>query len=239
MSSTITLNIPSSLSDITLGQYQKYIKDVKELTEKDEPTQEEVEFANLKLLECFCGITLKQAYQLPMTEFSSVINHINELFNVTNDLHHKFEMTDPDGNKVTFGFIPKLEDISMGEFVDLEKYIGDWQQMHKAMAVLYRPVTHEKNQFYLIENYEGSDKYSDVMKDSPIQAALGATVFFYNLGNELSKHLMDSLTQRMKEDLEFKHHLEQNGDGTNQYMHLVAEMSESLKKLQSYPFFNV
>ena len=51
MSSTITLNIPSSLSDITLGQYQKYIKDIKELTEKEEPTQEEVEFANLKLLE--------------------------------------------------------------------------------------------------------------------------------------------------------------------------------------------
>ena len=239
MSGTITLNIPSSLSDITLGQYQKYIKDIKHLTDKEEPTQEEIEFSNLKLLECFCDINLKQAYQLPMTEFSSVINHINELFNVDHKLHNKFQMTDPDGNKVTFGFIPKLEDISMGEFVDLEKYIADWQQMHKAMAILYRPVTHEKNNFYLIEDYEGSDKYSDVMKDSPIQAALGSMVFFYSLGTELSKHLMDSLAKHLKEDSDFKQHLEQSGVGINQFTHSLEEMSENLKKLQSSPFLNV
>lgn len=239
MSSTITLNIPSSLSDITLGQYQKYIKDIKHLTDKEEPTQEEIEFSNLKLLECFCNINLKQAYQLPMTEFSSVINHINELFNVDHKLHNKFQMTDPDGNKVTFGFIPKLEDISMGEFVDLEKYIADWQQMHKAMAILYRPVIHEKNNFYLIEDYEGSDKYSDVMKDSPIQAALGSMVFFYSLGTELSKHLMDSLAKQLKVDSDFKQHLEQSGVGINQFTHSLEEMSENLKKLQNSPFLNV
>ena len=239
MSSTITLNIPSSLSDITLGQYQKYIKDIKHLTEKEEPTQEEIEFSNLKLLECFCNINLKQAYQLPMAEFSSVINHINELFNVDHKLHNKFQMTDPDGNKVTFGFIPKLEDISMGEFVDLEKYISDWQQMHKAMAILYRPVIHEKNNFYLIEDYEGSDKYSDVMKDSPIQAALGSMVFFYSLGTELSKHLMDSLAKQLKVDSDFKQHLEQSGVGINQFTHSLEEMSENLKKLQNSPFLNV
>ena len=239
MSSTITLNIPSSLSDITLGQYQKYIKDIKHLTDKEEPTQEEIEFSNLKLLECFCNINLKQAYQLPMTEFSSVINHINELFNVDHKLHNKFQMTDPDGNKVTFGFIPKLEDISMGEFVDLEKYISDWQQMHKAMAILYRPVIHEKNNFYLIEDYEGSDKYSDVMKDSPIQAALGSMVFFYSLGTELSKHLMDSLAKQLKVDSDFKQHLEQSGVGINQFTHSLEEMSENLKKLQNSPFLNV
>ena len=51
MSQSITLNIPSSLQDITLGQYQKYIKSVEHLTEKKEPTQKEVEFSNLKLLE--------------------------------------------------------------------------------------------------------------------------------------------------------------------------------------------
>ena len=130
MSQTISINIPSSLQDIKLGQYQKYIKDVQHLTEKEEPTSEEVEFSNLKLLECFCGVSLKEAYKLPMTQFSYIITHINELFNQKNSLHNKFNMIDADGNNVTFGFIPKLEDISLGEFVDLEKYIGDWQQMH-------------------------------------------------------------------------------------------------------------
>ena len=59
-----------------------------------------------------------------MTEFTSVIRHINELFAVEHKLHNKFDMIDPEGNNVTFGFIPKLDDISMGEFIDLEKYIG-------------------------------------------------------------------------------------------------------------------
>ena len=239
MSNTVTLNIPTSLSDIKLKEYQKYIKDVKNLTEKENPTQKEIEFSNLKLLECFCGINLKQAYKLPMTEFNSVVSHINELFNTNNRLHNKFDMTDSQGDKITFGFIPKLEDISMGEFVDLEKYIGDWQQMHKAMAILYRPIIHEKNQFYLIEEYEGSDKYSDIMKDSPIQAALGAMVFFYSLGTELSKHLMDSLANHLKEDLDFKQTLEQSGVGINQFTHSLEEMSANLKKLQNSPFLNV
>ena len=238
MSNTITLNIPTSLSDIKLGQYQRYIKDVQHLSEKENPTKEEIEFSNLKMLECFCGVTMKQAYKLPMTEFTSIISHINELFSVTHKLHNKFDMIDPEGNKVTFGFIPKLEDMSMGEFIDLEKYLGDWQQMHKAMAILYRPTKHQKNDFYLIEDYEGSEKYSEVMKDSPIQAALGSTVFFYSLGNELSKHLIHSFQKQLKEDLDFQKHLEQNGDGINQYMHSLNQMSQSLKKLQDYPFPN-
>ncbi len=238
MSQTITLNIPSSLQDITLGQYQKYIKSVEHLTQKEEPTSEEVEFSNLKLLECFCGVSLKEAYKLPMTQFSYIITHINELFNQKNSLHNKFNMIDADGNNVTFGFIPKLEDISLGEFVDLEKYIGDWQQMHKAMAILYRPTKHQKNDFYLIEDYEGSDKYAEVMKDSPIQVALGATVFFYHLGKDLSTHLTDSLQKQLKEDSDFQNHLEQNGVGINQYTHSLKEMSDNLKKLQDFQFPN-
>ena len=239
MSQTITLNIPSSVQDITLGQYQKYIKSVEHLTDKKEPTQEEVQFSNLKMLECFCNITMKEAYKLPMTEFTSVIRHINELFNVEHKLHNKFNMIDPDGNNVTFGFIPKLEDMSMGEFIDLEKYLGDWQQMHKAMAVLYRPIIHKRKEFYLIEDYKGSDKYSNVMLDAPVEVSIGAMVFFYNLSKELSKHLTDSLAIRLKEDLEFKQTLEQSGVGINQFTHSLEEMSINLKKLQDYPFLNV
>ena len=239
MSNSITLNIPTSLEDITLRQYQKYVKDVKHLTDKEDMTDEESEFANLKLLECFCGITMKEAYKLPMTEFSFIIKHINELFKQESKHRLHFDMTDPKGNTVKFGFIPKLEDISMGEFVDLEKYVGDWQQMHKAMAILYRPVIHKRKEFYLIEDYEGSDKYSDVMLDSPIQAALGSMVFFYSLGTELSKHLMDSLSKHLKEDSDFKQHLERSGVGISQFTHSLEEMSANLKKLQNSPFLNV
>ena len=156
---------------------------------------------------------MKEAYNLPLTEFSGIIGHIAELFKEDTPLQRTFEMTDPNGQTVKFGFIPKLDDISLGEFIDLDRYISDWQEMHKALAVLYRPVVFEKKDLYLIEDYDGSDKYSDVMLDAPVNVALGATVFFYRLGSELSRHMMDYLGKQLKVDSELQQTLEQNGVG--------------------------
>jgi len=200
---------------------------------------EDTEFINLKVLEIFCGVTMKEAYKLPLAEFSFIINHIVEIFKEDTPLQRDFTLTDPQGNSVTFGFIPKLDDISLGEFIDLDNYIGDWQEIHKAMAVLYRPITFRKGDLYLIEDYEGSDKYAEVMKDAPVNVALGSVVFFYRLGNVLSSYLLDSLTQKLKKDPELIKDLEQNGDGINQYTQSLEEMSQNLKRLQNYQLPNV
>jgi hypothetical protein len=237
MSQSFEIKVPKELSAIPLKNYQKYIKDVKSDPNK-QPTKEELEFANLKVLECFCGITMKQAYKLPMTEFTQIIKHISDLFAEKTPLQRTFTMTDKNGDSIEFGFIPKLDDISMGEFIDLDKYISDWQQMHKAMAVLYRPLKHKEGDLYLIHDYEGTDKLSEIMLDAPVNAAMGAMLFFYHLGNELSKHLTDSLAKHLKEDSEFQQILEQSGVGINQFTHSLEEMSANLEKLQSYHYFN-
>lgn len=233
MSQKFTLEVPQELSAITLQQYQKYLK-VMEGNEDAEDT----EFINLKVLEIFCGVTMKEAYKLPLAEFSFIINHIVEIFKEDTPLQRDFTLTDPKGDSVTFGFIPKLDDISLGEFIDLDNYIGDWQEIHKAMAVLYRPITFRKGDLYLIEEYEGSDKYAEVMKDAPVNVALGAVVFFYRLGNVLSSYLLDSLTQKLKTDKQLTKDLEQSGDGISQYTQSLEEMSQNLKKLQNYQLPN-
>jgi 6-phosphogluconate dehydrogenase (decarboxylating) len=107
------------------------------------------------------------------------------------------------------------------------------------MAVLYRPITFQKGDLYLIEEYEGSDKYSEIMEDAPVNVALGAVVFFYRLGNVLSSYLLDSLTEQMMKDKEMVKDLEQNGGGINQYTQSLKEMSQNLKKLQNYQLPNV
>lgn len=238
MSQTFEISLPTELSGIKLKQYQRYIKTVQTDPDK-QPTEQEIEFANLKLLECFCGLSLKEAHKLPMTEFTGILRHISELFKEKTPLQRMFTMTDKNGKTIEFGFIPKLDDISMGEFIDLDKYISDWQQMHKAMAVLYRPIKYKKGDLYLIENYEGTDKYSEIMLDSPVNAAIGATVFFYNLGKELSKVMIHSLEKYLEQESDSLQVSEINGDGINQSMHLLTEMSKNLKKLQSSPYFNV
>ena len=225
----IQIDVPKSLRGIKLKEYQKFIKVSQENKDAEDP-----EFLNLKMLEIFCGLTLKEAYNLKLSDFSFVINHINDLFKENTPLMSRFSMSDVNGNEVEFGFIPKLDNISLGEFVDLDSYINNWDDMHKAMAVLYRPVTLVKNDMYLIEDYESSDKYSEALKDMPIDIALGALLFFYRLGKELSSYLMDYFQKEAKDNLHLKRALEESGVGINQYMQSLKETSSALTELPNY-----
>ena len=225
----LKIDIPKSLRGIKLSEYQKFYK----LSEDNKDAQDP-EFLNLKMLEVFCGLTLKEAYNMKLTDFNFIINHLNELFKGETPMISRFSLKDPNGDEVEFGFIPKLDSISLGEFVDLDTYMADWSDMHKAMAVLYRPVTFQRKNMYLIEDYESSDKYSEVMKDMPIDIAMGAVVFFYRLGKELSVYLMDYLQKEaQKEDSELKQTLAENGVGINQFMQSLKETSSNLKRLQN------
>ncbi len=234
MSQKFTLEVPQELSAIPLKQYQKYLK----VMEQNEDAKD-TEFINLKVLEIFCGVTMKQAYKLPLAKFSFIINHVTNIFKEDTPLQRDFTMTDPNGDTVKFGFIPKLDDISLGEFVDLDNYIGDWQQIHKAMAVLYRPITFQKGDLYLIEEYESSDKYADIMKDAPVNVALGATVFFYRLGKALSTCLVASLENQIQKNGQFQEALEKNGVGIKQFMQSLEVTLQGLKKLPNSQLPNV
>lgn len=227
----IQIDIPKSLRAIKLSEYQRFLKLADENKDAEDP-----EFLNLKMLEIFCGLTLKEAYNMKLTDFSFVTNHLNELFKNSTPFINRFSLSDPNGDEVEFGFIPKLDNISLGEFVDLDNYMSDWDNMHKAMAVLYRPVTFRKKNMYLIEDYESSDKYSEALKDMPIDIALGALVFFYRLGKELSLYLMGYLQNQAKGDSKLKRALEENGDGINLYMRSLKETYYALKRLPNSQF---
>jgi hypothetical protein len=236
MSKEIKLKVPATQADIQLWKYQKYAKIV-----QDAEGELAEDFIRAKILEIFCGVTLKQAYELPLKELDSVVTHILALMSEKNGLQKRFTMTDPKGNTTEFGFMPNMDEMSLGEYIDLEKYISNWDTMHKAMAVLYRPIIAGKKEFYEIEKYEGSDKYSDIMKDAPISATLGSMVFFYHLGNELRKITLDYLQQQTRGIIQQqqKNLSEANGGGINQSMRLLEEMSEKLKKLQNLASINV
>lgn len=237
MSKKIKLSVPATQADIPLHKYQKYAKIVQD-NAKEELAED---FVRIKILEIFCDITLKEAYELPINELDGVVTHILSIMSEKAILQRRFTMTDPKGKTVEFGFMPNMDKMTLGEYVDLEKYISDWNTMHRALAVMYRPIVAGKGEFYEIEKYEGSDKYADIMKDSPVTVALGSMVFFYNLGTELLRVTTHSLQkQALKELQDLKTNpSEKNGDGINRYMLLLEETSENLKKLQNSAFINV
>jgi hypothetical protein len=240
MKDEFEIYIPKSLDGITLKQYQQYLK-MYEMWDKEDET-----YFKTKVLQIFCGLNIEDTYKIPIVKFNGVIDHILNCFKEETPLIKKFTMTGKnkagDDTKVEFGFIPKLDDMSFGEYIDLENYIGDWQQMHKAMAVLFRPIFHSKKEFYEVNEYEGTAKYSDVMLDMPVNVAIGAMVFFYRLGSKLPLLTMDYLQRVMKKEgvpQPLKQILGENGDGISRYIHLLKEMSEESMKLQRQAFTNV
>lgn len=240
MAKEFEISIPKSLEGITLGQYQEYLKMYDKWDKEDET------YFKTKVLQIFCGLDIEDTYKIPIVKFNSVIEHVLECFKEETPLIKKFTMTGKnkagEDTKVKFGFIPKLDDMSFGEFIDLENYISDWQSMHKAMSVLFRPIYHEKKEFYEVNEYEGTQKYSDVMLDMPVNVALGAMVFFYRLGSKLPLLTMDYLQATLKKEgvpQQLKPILGENGDGINRYIHLLKEMSEESIRLQKQDFTNV
>jgi hypothetical protein len=157
------------------------------------------------------------------------------MFNVNHKHIPTFKM-----GGVEFGFIPNLDEMTFGEYTDLDTYITDWDNMHKAMAVLYRPITKKGlNNTYDIEEYKGSATYADVMKHIPLDVCFGANVFFYSLGNELLKATIHYL-ENNKEIQDILQHqtLELNGGGIVQSMLLLKETLTDLTQLQDYRFIN-
>lgn len=218
----LELFIPTHLNEIKLAQYQKFLK----IAEQNEDS----EFLHQKMVQYFCGVDLRDIANIKHKQVMEITASINEMFKVSHKLIPRFKM-----GGVEFGFIPNLDEMTQGEFVDLDTYISDWQEMHKAMAVLFRPITKKVNDKYQIEEYNGSITYSDVMKHAPLDVVLGATVFFYHLGNELMKSTLTYLEENPQiQSLMNKHNLGDDGDGIALSMLSLRETLDDLVKYQNF-----
>jgi hypothetical protein len=212
----LEISIPTSLKEITLEQYQRFTSIAKSNPEGD--------FLQHKMIEIFCDVSLKEISLMKLKDINAITNKLGEMFNNNYPLIQTFKH-----NGLEFGFIPNLDEISLGEYTDLETYISDWDNMNKAMAVLYRPVINKLNKKYLIEEYKGSAEYAEAMLQMPLDVALGAMVFFYHLGNELLKSTLNYLEKdKALMDLAEKHSLAANGVGIVPTMALLRETLEDL-----------
>jgi hypothetical protein len=220
----IKIELPTNLAGIELRQYQKFLEDIKGI--------EDNSIIEQKMAQYFCNIKLDDVYSLKISDVNKINDRINTLLDQkTFNLHQTFKL-----GGVEFGFIPNLEDMTLGEYIDLDNYIGDWSNMHKAMAVLYRPITKKKRAWwsfgkrkefqYKIEEYKGAITYAEVMKYAPLDVVLGASFFLLSLSKILLNSTQNYLEEnnKMMMGLVQKHNLVKSGDGTVQSMHLQKEI---------------
>jgi hypothetical protein len=220
----VKITIPTSLNEITLEQYQRFIS----ISEKNEDT----DFLQLKMMEIFCGVSLDVASNMSLKDVNEITASINQMFAKEYKLQPIFKL-----GETNFGFIPNLDEISLGEFSDLNNYFGKMDKLHNAMAVLYRPITEKVKNKYTIQNYNGSITYCDVMKNMPMDVVFGAMVFFYNLSNELLISSLNFLeTNPEVKALIDKHNSELSGDGIHLSMLSLKLMLEDLMKYQNFDY---
>lgn len=227
----IELSVPTALSDITLGQYQRYMK----IIEQNKNKEYYDDFLTLKTIEIFCNISLNDVLNIPAKDVDKVLSIINKAFEEKPKLIRRFNLLDVD-----MGFEPSLETISLGAYIDVEDNISDWKKMHKAMAALYRPVNFKSKDKYTIAPYEPNDEISELMREMPLDVVMSAMVFFYDLGKELLKAIPSYIQKNLTEEqtYQLKQLLAVSGDGINQSMPSLEETFLNLTKLPDFHYFN-
>ena len=223
----LAITIPTDLSEIKLSQYIKFMN----IAEQNE----ESDFLHHKMIEIFCNVELKYVSQFKRKQIVEIVTTINKLFEKIPPFKNRFSL-----NGTEYGFIPNLDDISQGEYMDLDNYITDWKDLHRSMAVMFRPITMKLKDKYTIESYEGSNFYAEKMLDAPLDVVLAARVFFYHLGNELLKSTLTYLEENPQiQTILNKHNSENGGAGIHQFTHWLKGMSDDLMKSPDFRLINV
>ena len=208
----VKLIIPTSLNEITLGQYQEFSK--LDITKESE--------VQSKMIEIFCKVPVEVVRSMKAKDITDICTVINTMFDVEHQMLNRFDL-----NGVKYGFIPDLENISFGEYVDLDTFMGDNDNLHRAMNVLYRPIDLKQGVRYTLKEYDPDT--NEEAKNYPLDAVFGAMVFFYDLGKDLSTVILNSSSKQNEQNLAQYLDSLQNGAGTIPSMESLTEILQNLK----------
>ena len=179
--------LPENQNEITLEQYQRYIK----LLER---TDLDIYNFNRRKLEIFTPLTFKDTENVTQVDFEFCLNQIDKALNEEVGFVNRLFI----GN-VEFGFIPNLDEMTTAEYVDLNKYTNTADTLHYLMAILFRPIIN-KDSFsnYEIQNYQGTKEYFELMKKTPLNVVNGSLFFFINLSTELQNYILKYTKEAQK-----------------------------------------
>lgn len=180
-----TIVVPTHLNEIPLEKFIQW--EMGEYKDDNEKV--------LEALMIFCDIPYSHLSKIPFKAISKAIDALSKITLSEPSLEQTFVL-----NGVKYGFIPNLDNLTTGEFIDLESYLQNERDMWKVMSVLFRRVVKEgQGDKYEIEAYKG--EVNEDFKFMPTGIALGARVFFWNIGKELRAYILRSLEVERKSKL--------------------------------------
>ena len=188
---TETYNIIDSWSDVTLESWLQLVKS------KDLGKAEDAKTSILALSD----IPEMLINKLSLKDVAILMEKMGKLQSEQETLLKKVIYID--GQE--YGFHPNLDDITIGEYADIETLIKDSLEnnLPELMAVLFRPVIDRKGEAYKIEAYNGDITIrAEVMKKMSSEQVQSALVFFWNFVQELSSSLQSYLMIPLIKEME-------------------------------------
>ena len=184
---TKTFKLIDSWEDVTLEKWLKLID-----FEKGSKTEE----ASLTI-EALSNIPKDLVKELALADVAQIMGLIGKLQEEQDSSLKRLIIV----NDIEYGFHPNLDDITLGEYADIETYIKAGVEKHlpDLMAILYRPIKEKKNEIYIIEAYDGDIRMrAEEMKQMSAEQVQSALVFFYDFAKVLSETLQLYLMERQK-----------------------------------------
>ena len=178
----MTISLPESIADITLEQSIQLDK-----LNARRDTLDDMSFIK-RFLVIFTGMKYRDISGVNVDDFNMMFAQVRKALETESPFQDRFEL---DG--IEYGFVPNLDEITIGEYIDLSNYGNSLETMNKVMAVLFRPVI-KTDAFgsYEIAAYDGTKNRAEIMKQAPMNIVSGMLVFFCSLSKELEVHILKS-----------------------------------------------
>ena len=216
--SNMEIVVPTSLADITLGQYKEYVALPEELNDVAKMDQ---------AIRIFCNLSASNVEKLPLKARKKIADKIT--LAVSEQPSDVILRTSLDG--LALGFHTNLDGMTLGEYVDLETAQDSEQSWDKIMQILYRPVISEQGKRYEILPYGETQEVELDYNKMTMDVVFSAMVFFCDLGIDLLAHTMKSLMDKHRKVIE-NSSSPKSGDGMDQLLPLLTATYYELKKLR-------
>lgn len=183
------VTLPENTSEITLNQFLKLRKFLNENENED--------LIEREIISIFTEIPRTDFDNIVKKDKDKIISFVNEALNKEVPFKQIFKL-----NGIEYGFIPNLDNITGGEFLDISNYEKSEDDLNYLMAVLFREVTN-KDGFsnYKIKKYKGTEDRAELFLNMPMNVVKGALGFFLNLSEDLRYNILKSIKVEAQKEI--------------------------------------
>mgnify|MGYP003630144509 CR=1 FL=1 len=219
----VNLKLPT-LETITIGQFQEISKHYE--------LNGESYSADQYMVSVIYGMPLKDVRAIQKSLLDKIIEEVKKVLAQEPELVTRFTI-----GETEYGFVPNLQELSAGEYADMETYLGSVDDFNKAMAVMYRPIKEEWKTKYTIHPYNGTGERANTMRNAPLSTFRSAMVFFWNLEKDLLKASLAFMEREVRKIAsQQQRNTRKSGVGISPSAELLEEILKISKEQQEQMF---